>query len=97
MRDGKAEILVLSDREAHPDGLGGEAATQAAAAGRTAEMTFIPPMVAVGAVHHHLIQTGLRMDTSIIAETAQARPTPNPHPHPHTPPESALTLTLPSP
>ena len=72
VRDGKAEILVLSDREAHPDGLGGEAATQAAAAGRTAEMTFIPPMVAVGAVHHHLIQVGLRMDTSIIAETAQA-------------------------
>ena len=72
MRDGKAEILVLSDREAHPDGLGGEAATQAAAAGRTAEMTFIPPMVAVGAVHHHLIKSGLRMRTSIIAETAQA-------------------------
>ena len=72
MREGKAEILVLSDREAHPDGLGGEAATRAAAAGRTAEMTFIPPMVAVGAVHHHLIQVGLRMDTSIIAETAQA-------------------------
>ena len=63
---------MLSDREAHPDGLGGEAATRAAAAGRTAEMTFIPPMVAVGAVHHHLIQVGLRMDTSIIAETAQA-------------------------
>ena len=97
MRDGKAEILVLSDREAHPDGLGGEAATQAAAAGRTAEMTFIPPMVAVGAVHHHLIQVGLRMDTSIIAETAQVRPTPRPHPLPHPHTEPALTLTLPSP
>ena len=72
VRAGEAEVMVLSDREAHPDGEGGEAATRAAAAGRTAEMTFIPPMIAVGAVHHHLIQVGLRMDTSIIAETAQA-------------------------
>ena len=72
VREGKAEILVLSDREADADGLGGEAATRAAAAGRSAEMAFIPPMIAVGAVHHHLIQVGLRMDTSIIAETAQA-------------------------
>ena len=69
--------------QAHPDGEGGEAATRAAAAGRTAEMTFIPPMIAVGAVHHHLIQVGLRMDTSIIAETAQAcNPKPNPRPNP---------------
>ena len=58
MREGKAEILVLSDREADADGLGGEAATRAAAAGRSAEMAFIPPMIAVGAVHHHLIQVG---------------------------------------
>jgi len=29
-------------------------------------------MLAVGAVHHHLIKSGLRMRTSIIAETAQA-------------------------
>ena len=72
VRAGEAEILVLSDREAPADGAGGDAATRAAAAGRTAEMTFIPPMIAVGAVHHHLIQVGLRMDTSIIAETAQA-------------------------
>ena len=58
VREGKAEILVLSDREADADGRGGEAATRAAAAGRSAEMAFIPPMIAVGAVHHHLIQVG---------------------------------------
>lgn len=31
----------------------------------------IPILLAVGAVHQHLIQNGLRMSTSIIAETAQ--------------------------
>lgn len=31
----------------------------------------IPTLLAVGAVHHHLIRTGLRSDTSIVAETAQ--------------------------
>jgi glutamate synthase (ferredoxin) len=36
------------------------------------ELSYIPPMVAVGAVHHHLIRSGLRMKASIIADTAQA-------------------------
>lgn len=31
----------------------------------------IPPLLAVGAVHHHLIRTGLRTETSLIVETAQ--------------------------
>ncbi|CAM6094651.1 unnamed protein product [Calypogeia fissa] len=31
----------------------------------------IPILLAVGAVHHHLIQNGLRLSASIIAETAQ--------------------------
>jgi len=31
----------------------------------------IPALLAVGAVHHHLIRTGLRSDTSLVAETAQ--------------------------
>uniref|UniRef100_A0A383V5K3 glutamate synthase (ferredoxin) n=1 Tax=Tetradesmus obliquus TaxID=3088 RepID=A0A383V5K3_TETOB len=32
----------------------------------------IPSLLATGAVHHHLIRTGLRSDTSIVVETAQA-------------------------
>lgn len=31
----------------------------------------IPSLLAVGAVHHHLIANGLRMSTSIVADTAQ--------------------------
>lgn len=31
----------------------------------------IPTLLAVGAVHHHLICTGLRTETSIVADTSQ--------------------------
>uniref|UniRef100_A0A7S1BLT7 glutamate synthase (ferredoxin) n=1 Tax=Corethron hystrix TaxID=216773 RepID=A0A7S1BLT7_9STRA len=34
--------------------------------------TYIPPMLAVGAVHHRLIKDGLRMDTGIVIETGSA-------------------------
>ncbi len=51
------EILILSDR--HDTRVG-------------ADETYIPPLLAVGAVHHHLIQQGLRMKTSLVVETAQA-------------------------
>ncbi len=50
------QILILSDRTAK----------------LTAENTYIPPLVAVGAVHQHLIAQGLRMKASMIADTAQA-------------------------
>ena len=33
----------------------------------------IPMLLAVSTVHHHLIRTGRRMRTSIVAETADAR------------------------
>ncbi len=33
--------------------------------------TYIPPLLAVGAVHHHLLRKGLRLKTSIVVETAQ--------------------------
>jgi len=36
------------------------------------ETTYIPPLVAVGAVHHKLIDEGLRMDTGIVIETGGA-------------------------
>lgn len=50
------KILILSDRS---DGILSE------------EYSYIPPMLAVGAVHHHLIRKGLRMKASLIVDTAQ--------------------------
>ena len=54
-------MLILSDRQA-PNG---QPATL------TEEMSYIPPLLAVGAVHHHLIRQGLRMQASLIVDTAQ--------------------------
>ncbi|QKQ76807.1 glutamate synthase large subunit [Nostoc sp. TCL240-02] len=51
-----AKILILTDEV--NDGI-------------TTEYTYIPPLLAVGAVHHHLIREGLRMKTSLIVNTAQ--------------------------
>jgi glutamate synthase (ferredoxin) len=59
VRSGK-KVLILSDRT-------GASGTEELGA----ETTYIPPMLAVGAVHHHLIRQGLRMKASIIADTAQ--------------------------
>ncbi|MFM7465708.1 MAG: glutamate synthase large subunit, partial [Cyanobium sp.] len=53
---GGHQILVLSDRAG-----GGISALQAT----------IPPLLAVGAVHHHLLRQGLRLQASIVVETAQ--------------------------
>merc|ERR1711966_406884 len=57
VRDG-AEVLVLSDM----------AADQAV----LDSTTYVPPLLAVGAVHHRLIDEGLRMDTGVIVETGSA-------------------------
>ncbi len=50
------KILILSDRSG---GLLSE------------DNSYIPPLLAVGAVHHHLIRKGLRMKASLIVDTAQ--------------------------
>ncbi|MFP3422229.1 glutamate synthase central domain-containing protein, partial [Bacillus sp. SIMBA_161] len=50
------KILVLSDR---------------AGDGINEEYSYIPPLVAVGTVHHHLIREGLRMKASLVVDTAQ--------------------------
>lgn len=50
-----SQLLVLSDRSDEPE------PTRPA----------IPILLAVGAVHQHLIQNGLRMSASIVADTAQ--------------------------
>jgi glutamate synthase (ferredoxin) len=52
------EILILSDRAQDMSEL--------------EETTYIPPLVAVGAVHHRLIEEGLRMDTGIVVQTGSA-------------------------
>ncbi|MDX2231772.1 MAG: glutamate synthase-related protein [Leptolyngbyaceae cyanobacterium bins.349] len=60
VRAGKT-ILILSDRMAED----GNTTTL------SPDFTYIPPMLAVGAVHHHLIRQGLRMRASLIVDTAQ--------------------------
>lgn len=50
------QVLILSDR---------------AKGGIAPETACIPPLLAVGAVHHHLIRQGLRMDASLVVDTAQ--------------------------
>ncbi|KAL1220143.1 Ferredoxin-dependent glutamate synthase 2 [Cardamine amara subsp. amara] len=50
-----SQVLVLSDRSDNP----------------VPTRPAIPMLLAVGAVHQHLIQNGLRMSASIIADTAQ--------------------------
>jgi glutamate synthase (ferredoxin) len=37
----------------------------------SSERAVLPPLLAVGAIHHHLIKVGLRMRASLIVETAQ--------------------------
>jgi glutamate synthase (ferredoxin) len=55
VRAGK-KILILSDRQG---------------VDVSETHSYIPPLLAVGAVHHHLIRQGLRMKASIVADTAQ--------------------------
>jgi glutamate synthase (ferredoxin) len=52
-----AKILILSDRPNN----------------QLLDQTnsFIPPLLAVGAVHHHLIREGLRLQASLVVDTAQ--------------------------
>ena len=59
-----AKILILSDHIPPTPNKGDNE-------GISTEYTYIPPLLAVGAVHHHLIREGLRMKTSLIVNTAQ--------------------------
>ncbi|MEH2057823.1 MAG: glutamate synthase-related protein [Nostoc sp.] len=60
-----AKILILSDQIPPTPFING------GNEGISTEHTYIPPLLAVGAVHHHLIREGLRMKTSLIVNTAQ--------------------------
>ncbi len=52
-----ATVLILSDR--HPS------------LGISENISYIPPLLAIGAVHHHLIRQGLRLKASLVVDTAQ--------------------------
>ena len=59
-----AKILILSDRV----GANGRSTLE----GNINETSsYIPPLLAVGTVHHHLIKQGLRLETSLVVDTAQ--------------------------
>ncbi|MGF1675967.1 MAG: glutamate synthase-related protein [Rivularia sp. (in: cyanobacteria)] len=62
-----AKILILSDQINNQSSNSSESDYGAI----NAENTYIPPLLAVGAVHHHLIQSGLRMNASLVVNTAQ--------------------------
>ncbi|MFB2738738.1 glutamate synthase large subunit [Umezakia ovalisporum] len=62
-----AKILILSDSPL--DKL--RQTDLEAENGISAEYTYIPALLAAGAVHHHLIRQGLRTKTSLIVNTAQ--------------------------
>jgi hypothetical protein len=55
-----------------PPGLVGCDANHRQEGGLGAEQTYVPPLLAVGAVHHRLIEKGLRMKASLIVETGQS-------------------------
>eukprot|EP00903_Cladosiphon_okamuranus_P012610 g11799.t1 len=52
-----ADVIVLSDKTDQ---------------GLSPDETYIPPLLAVGATHHALIEAGVRMKASIVVETGQA-------------------------
>ena len=53
-----AEVIILSDKALDQSVMD--------------DTTYIPPMIAIGAVHHRLIEEGLRMDAGLIVETGSA-------------------------
>jgi glutamate synthase (ferredoxin) len=59
------KILILSDRA------WGGAEGDRSISLLNEDRSYIPPLLAVGAVHHHLIRKGLRMKASLIVDTAQ--------------------------
>ncbi|MEM9137668.1 MAG: glutamate synthase-related protein, partial [Cyanobacteria bacterium P01_F01_bin.42] len=60
VKSGK-QILVLSDR-VNPAGEHGFI---------NSVHSYVPPLLAVGAVHHFLIEAGVRMEASLVVDTAQ--------------------------
>ncbi|AFZ46889.1 glutamate synthase (ferredoxin) [Cyanobacterium stanieri PCC 7202] len=64
------QVIVLSDRS--PLNKGGNDQNKGDLGGSVSDDTsYIPPLLAVGAVHQHLIKAGLRLKTSLVVDTAQ--------------------------
>jgi glutamate synthase (ferredoxin) len=63
-----SQILILSDRWRCTEG---DRLSVDSASYLSAESTYIPPLLAVGAVHHYLIGQGLRCQASLVVDTAQ--------------------------
>ncbi len=61
------EILILSDRSYQ----GAALAASEALLPLSPHLAYIPPLLAVGAVHHFLIKHGSRMRASLVVDTAQ--------------------------
>ncbi len=53
-----SKILILSDRLSGFDSI-------------NETNSYLPPLLAVGTVHHHLVKQGLRLETSLVVDTAQ--------------------------
>ncbi|HAC64020.1 MAG TPA: glutamate synthase large subunit, partial [Cyanothece sp. UBA12306] len=59
------KIIILCDRPS-------EVRSQKSEVRSIDETTsYIPPLLAVGTVHHHLVKQGLRLQTSLVVDTAQ--------------------------
>jgi len=67
-----SKILILSDRGVEINSSNGDdsKALRLAGNGVNATSTYIPPLLAVGAVHHHLLKLSLRLKTSLVVDTA---------------------------
>ncbi|MFQ3671392.1 MAG: glutamate synthase central domain-containing protein, partial [Verrucomicrobiia bacterium] len=71
--DGFTWCLDNLCREAEAAVLNGHTLLILSDLGTNAETAALPMLLAVGAVHHHLIRRGLRMKTSLVCQTAEAR------------------------
>lgn len=67
----KAAVESLQAKAAESVRAGAKILILSDRSGLDAEYTYIPPMLAVGAVHHYLIREGLRVKASLVVDTAQ--------------------------
>jgi glutamate synthase (ferredoxin) len=67
----KAAVEALQIKAAEAVRNGAEILILSDASPLSTEITYIPPLLAVGAVHHYLIAEGLRMKASLVVKTAQ--------------------------
>ncbi|MBF2063396.1 MAG: glutamate synthase subunit alpha [Calothrix sp. C42_A2020_038] len=67
----EAAVKNLLSQAAEAVSSGAEILILTDSVGISAEYTYIPPLLAVGAVHHHLISQGLRTQASLVINTAQ--------------------------